>query len=217
MVAIVGSREATDAAKRYATELAGCLANRGAVVVSGGAFGIDAAAHRGALGASGRTWVVAPTGHLRCFPVQHEGLFQGIARGPGAMIWPFAPRFVHRPCFQGRNRVLVALADAVVVVQAGLPSGALNSAKHARKLGKPLWVVPLSPWEAPSSGSLRLLEDGARPLTSAHLFLSSLGLAGSGNRPTSAGRPGASLPSVVAGLPLRLSGHEFRDLSCGLD
>jgi DNA processing protein len=213
VVAIVGSREATGPAKRFATELAGCLVHRGAVVVSGGAFGIDAAAHEGALGASGRTWVVAPTGHQGCFPKGHERLFERIARGPGAMIWPFAPTFVHRPCFQGRNRILVALADAVVVVQAGLPSGALNSAKHARKLGKPLWVVPLSPWEAPSSGSLRLLEEGARPLTSAHLFLSSLGLASSGNRPTSPGEPGASRPSLGGGPPLRLSGHEFKALA----
>ena len=100
------------------------LAAAGVVVVSGGALGIDGAAHRGALEAGGRTWVVAPTGHERCFPPEHAGLFAEIARGPGAMIWPFAPALLATGrAFLARNRVLVALADAVVVVQAGSPFG----------------------------------------------------------------------------------------------
>ena len=129
------------------------------------------------------------------------------------MIWPFAPTFVHRPCFHGRNRVLVAMADAVVVVQAGLPSGALNSASYACKLRKPLWVVPISPWDEVSNGSLQLLDGGARPLTSAHLFLSSLGLEGSGNRPSSPGRVDVSVARLEGGPTLRLSGHEFKILA----
>lgn len=213
VVAIVGSRKASEAAKAFASDSAGRLARSGAVVVSGGAIGIDLAAHEGALAASGRTWVVAPTGHRGCFPKDHEAFFQKVARGPGAIIWPFAPTFVHRPCFHGRNRVLVAMADAVVVVQAGLPSGALNSASYACKLRKPLWVVPISPWDEVSNGSLQLLAGGARPLTSAHLFLSSLGLEGSGNRPSSPGRVDVSVARLEGGPTLRLSGHEFKILA----
>jgi DNA processing protein len=179
-VAIVGSRRATLEAAQFARELARGLATAGAVIVSGGAFGIDAAAHQGALDAKGRTWVVAATGHERCCPRAHAPLFATIARGPGAMIWPFSPRYAHRSGFLARNRLLVALADAVVVVQAGRPSGALHAASWARKLNKPLWVVPTPPWPPwPEKfrGSHRLLDEGARPLTSIDPLLRSLGLA----------------------------------------
>jgi len=95
------------------------------------------------------------------------------------MLWPFNPG--DRGAFHARNRVLVALADAVVVVQAGLPSGALHAASCARRLGKPLWVVPAAPWMGNFAGSLKLLEDGARALTSTDPLLSSLGLSPSTN------------------------------------
>lgn len=175
-VAVVGSREATCDALAFARDLGGTLARAGAVVVSGGAAGVDAAAHEGALHASGRTWAVAGTGRNHCFPSFHAALFERIASGPGAMIWPFAPDFRHRTGFLLRNRVLVALADAVVVVQAGEQSGALHAASWARRLGRSLWVVPAPPWVADFAGSLALLEKGARPLTSTGLLLRSLGL-----------------------------------------
>jgi DNA processing protein len=177
VVAIVGSRDATPAASVFARDLASTLARLGVVVVSGGALGIDAAAHRGALAAGGRTWAVAGTGHGAVFPEQHAGLFDEIARGPGAMIWPFAPDYRHRSAFLARNRVLVALADAVVVVQAGFPSGALRAASVARTLGRPLWVVPAPPWLDGFRGSRLLLDrGGARPLLFVDAFLATLGL-----------------------------------------
>jgi DNA processing protein len=175
-VAVVGSRAAVPAAIDFATSLARALVAAQAVVVSGGAEGIDAAAHRGALEAAGRTWAVAPTGHGQCFPVSHAPLFEAIAAGPGAMLWPFADGYHHRSAFLARNRVLVALSDAVVVIQAGMPSGALHAASCARQLKKPLWVVPAAPWMEEFAGSRRLLEEGALPLTSIDVLLSSLGL-----------------------------------------
>lgn len=176
VVAIVGSRDATPAASVFARDLASTLARLGVVVVSGGALGIDAAAHRGALAAGGRTWAVAGTGHGAVFPEQHAGLFEEIARGPGAMVWPFAPDYRHRSAFLARNRVLVALADAVVVVQAGFPSGALRAASIARTLGRPLWVIPAPPWLDGFRGSRLLLDrGGARPLLFVDAFLASLG------------------------------------------
>jgi DNA processing protein len=171
-VAIVGSRDATPAAAAFARDLAGRLARMDVVVVSGGAVGIDAAAHQGALAAGGRTWAVAPTGYGAVFPEQHASLFDTIARGPGAMVWPFAPDYRHRSAFLARNRVLVALADAVVVVQAGFPSGALRAAAVARTLGRPLWVVPAPPWLDGFHGSRLLLDrGGARPLGFVDPFL----------------------------------------------
>ncbi|HSY38066.1 MAG TPA: DNA-processing protein DprA [Polyangia bacterium] len=175
-VAIVGARQATPEAARFAHDLAAALAAAEVVVISGGALGIDAAAHRGALSVKGRTWAVAGTGHQRCFPAEHEGLFDTIAEGPGAMIWPFAPDFSARGGFTTRNRYLVALSDAVVVVQAAEHSGALHAAGCARTQKKPLWVVPASPWLRRFKGSVELLEAGAQPLHSVDPLLSSLGL-----------------------------------------
>jgi DNA processing protein len=195
VVAVVGSREAAPDAARFARDLAARLAGLGAVVVSGGALGIDGAAHRGALDAGGRTWVVAPTGCDHVFPPEHAGLFDEVARGPGAMVWPFAPDYRERSGFLVRNRVLVALADAVVVVQAGFPSGALRAATCARNLGKPLWVCPAPPWLEAYRGSRMLLAraddvpgSGARPLFFVEALLASLGLPGGGpSGATSAG------------------------------
>ncbi len=175
-VAIVGSREPAPESIVFARELSGAVAMAGAVVVSGGALGVDAAAHEGAIVTGGRTWAVAGTGHEGCFPPAHAQLFETIARGPGTMVWPFASTNTNRGAFLARNRVLVALADAVVVVQAGIPSGALNAAAWARRLQKPLWVVPAAPWMTGFEGSRQLLDQGARPLTSPAILLASLGM-----------------------------------------
>ncbi len=178
VVAVVGSRDAHPEAERFASALASQIARRGAVVASGGALGIDAAAHRGALDAGGRTWVVAGTGCAHCFPPEHAALFDRVAAGPGAMLWPFAPpRTAWPPSFRARNRVLAALSDAVVVVQASLRSGALNAASAAQQLGRPLWVVTPAAWHGPEfDGSRALFERGARPLATIEALLQSLGL-----------------------------------------
>jgi DNA processing protein len=175
-VAIVGSRAATPGAWRFAYKLAAALAAADVVVVSGGALGVDEAAHRGALSIGGRTWAVAGTGHARCFPAENRPLFKAIAEGPGAMIWPFGPRYASRSGFVVRNRYLVAMADAVVVAQAGDASGALRAAEFAKAMQKPLWVVPAAPWLRSFQGSTRLLDEGAQPLWSATPLLHSLGL-----------------------------------------
>ncbi len=177
-VAIVGSRKAGTEVLDLARELARSVARAGSVVVSGGAVGVDAAAHVGAMEAGGATWAVAGTGHEHCFPQEHAKLFERIARGPGAMVWPFAPRFRLPSGFVLRNRVLVALSDVVVVLQAGEQSGALNAASWAKKLGKPLWVAAPAPWMPSFEGSVQLLADGARELVGVRSFLSAIGLGG---------------------------------------
>jgi DNA processing protein len=183
-VAIVGSRQACGEAVYFSRCLAAMIVRSGAVVVSGGALGIDAAAHRGALEEGGRTWAVAGTGCEHCFPSEHASLFDAIGAGPGAMVWPFPPASAARAGgFVLRNRVLVALSDAVIVAQAGCRSGALRAAECARALNKPLWVVPAPPWAAGFEGSRILLEEGVRPLTDTTRFLKALELSFDDQRP----------------------------------
>ncbi len=206
VVAVVGSREAHPKAVDFARTLAGALARANVVVASGGAVGIDAAAHEGALEAGGRTWCVAGTGELHCYPPEHAPLFDRIASGPGAMVWPFPPDLAAvARAFRERNRVLVALADAVVVVQAGLRSGALSTAGRARAQRKPLWVVPVSPWEQSEKfdfgGSRRLLDLGARPLQAAEPLLASLAHL---VRRASVGSTSKAEGALLAGLPAPL-------------
>jgi DNA processing protein len=128
------------------------------------------------------------------------------------MLWPFPPPSEARPgSFVARNRVLVAMSDAVVVVQAGLPSGALNAAAAARRLGRPLWVVPPSPWLGPAfDGSRRLLDEGARPLQSVDELLRSLSLVSAASpaarkapcRPLSESE--TAVLAATSGVPLHL-------------
>jgi len=163
-VAIVGSRSAFHECTEYAHELAFDLARAGMTIVSGGATGIDAAAHRGALAAGGATWVVCPTGKDRVSPAQHRRLFDEIASSPnGRLIWPFADDVDAAPeTYRARNEILVQLADAVVVIQAGLRSGSRNACRLALEQARALWVVPAPPWgewEHAFAGSTEVLTE----------------------------------------------------------
>jgi DNA processing protein len=159
-VAIVGSRKASGAGCDRAHELAAALGRRGWAVVSGGAFGIDAAAHLGALDAGTQTYAVLGCGVDVVYPDRHRMLFSRIAR-QGGLISQFEPgtqpRMSH---FPQRNLVVSALADAVIVVEAALKSGALITAGVARKRGQRLLAVPGTP------GTDALLAEGAMPVTS---------------------------------------------------
>ncbi len=192
-VAIVGTRQPLPAAASFAHTLAGAVVKRGGVVVSGGATGIDAKAHEGALAEGGRTWVVAGTGHGVQYPREHGPLFERVVAGGGAVVWPFAPGTTGHPSrFLQRNGVLVALADVLVIVQARIPSGALNAALWARRLERPRWVVCPAPWaldDGAFAGCIAERRQGARALTSVDYFLSTLGLP---STPTPA--PGRSVP-----------------------
>jgi DNA processing protein len=141
-VSVVGARAATAYGKHVATEMAAALAERGWAVISGGAFGIDASAHCGALGADGLTVAVLASGISYGYPKGHDQLFAAIA-GQGCMISEWPPdRGPTRPGFLVRNRVIAALSCGTVVVEAALRSGALSTARHARDLCRPLMAVP---------------------------------------------------------------------------
>lgn len=158
-VAIVGARAATGYGEHVAAELAAELGGAGVRVVSGAAYGIDGAAHRAALAAGGETVALLAGGADRAYPAGHTELIDRIAdRGVVVSEVPCgaAPT---KWRFLARNRVIAALADAVVVVEAGWRSGSLNTAGHAAELGRPLGAVPGPVTSAASAGCHRLLRE----------------------------------------------------------
>jgi len=167
-VSVVGSRAATGYGAHVAGEIAADLAERGWAVVSGGAYGIDAAAHRGALATQGITIAVLACGVDFPYPAGHAELFADIA-AHGLVISEWPPgRHPARMRFLVRNRVIAALSCGTVIVEAGERSGALNTARHAAELGKPLMAVPGPVTSAQSAGCHRIIREwGASCVTCA--------------------------------------------------
>jgi DNA processing protein len=158
-VAVVGSRSASPYGVHVAAEMGADLAERGWLVVSGGAFGIDAAAHRGALAAEGSTLAVLAFGIDIAYPRAHLGLFSEIA-AEGLLVSEVPPGVTPiRSRFLVRNRVIAALTRGTVVVEAGLRSGATNTATHARALSRAVMFVPGPVTSQMSAGCHRLLRD----------------------------------------------------------
>lgn len=162
-VAVVGSRRCSDYGARTAERVGRELAAAGVVVVSGLARGVDAAAHRGALG-SGRTSAVLAGGLDHIYPGEHRGLADRIVEAGGCLLSEQPPG--ERPrawLFPYRNRILTGLSLATVVVEADARSGSLASARHALDQGREVFAVP-GPIDSPSSvGTNRLLSQGASP------------------------------------------------------
>ena len=167
-VSVVGTRAATGYGSHVCAELAAALAERGWAVVSGGAFGIDGWAHRGALSAEGVTVAVLASGLDDPYPRGHRELFQAIA-AHGALVSEQPPgRRPTRPGFLVRNRLIAALSRGTVLVEAALRSGALNTARHARDLRRPLMAVPGPVTSTASAGChLAIREWGAECVTGA--------------------------------------------------
>ncbi len=158
-VAVVGARAATTAGRSVAFQLSQKLAGAGVAVISGGAMGIDAAAHRGALAGGGRTLVVLGTGVDVVYPQRHAPLFDQVVREGGCLLSMFPMGTPPKPWhFPARNGIIAALADAVLVIEAQLGSGSRITALAARKLGRQVLAVP------GSSGTAELLREGARPV-----------------------------------------------------
>jgi DNA processing protein len=145
-VAIVGARAATGDGMALANQLARHLAGRGIHVVSGGAVGIDGAAHRGALDAGGTTTVVLGSGVDVPYPARHASLFDRTVAAGGALVSLFAMGTAPRPGnFPLRNPLIAALADAVLVIEADVRSGSLSTARAASELSRPLGARPGTP------------------------------------------------------------------------
>jgi DNA processing protein len=186
-VAIVGSRAATAYGGYVAAELAASVAAQGWTVISGGAYGIDGAAHRGALAGRGNTIAVMACGVDRPYPAGHADLLGDVAAA-GAVISEWPPgRPPARLRFLIRNRVIAAMTPGTVVIEAGLRSGALNTARHARDLGRVLMAVPGPVTSDLSAGCHSIIRDWhATLVTSAAEVIE--GLAGA--------QPGAVVPAA---------------------
>jgi DNA processing protein len=173
-VTVVGSRRATTRARDVAERLGHALARAGVTVTSGLALGVDGAAHRGALAAKGDTIAVLGRGPDAPYPEAHRKLFRDIV-AEGLVVSEFMPGTPPLPHhFPRRNRILAALSQAVVVVEASATSGSLITVDHALDLGIDVWAVPGPIEVAACEGSNRLLSDGARPLVSIAGFVQAL-------------------------------------------
>jgi DNA processing protein len=157
--AIVGSRAATAYGTGVATEWAAALTEDEVVVVSGAAYGVDAAAHRGALAVGGPTVAVVAGGLDQAYPRGNAALIDRIASG-GLVVSEAAPgSVINRGRFLSRNRLIAALAGGTVVVEAGARSGALSTARWASELLRPLAAVPGPVTSSMSVGTHQLLRD----------------------------------------------------------
>lgn len=158
-VAIVGARAATSYGEHVAGEMAAELAACGISIVSGAAFGIDAAAHRATLAGRGTTVALMAGGLERAYPQAHTELIERIA-DTGAVVSEVAPGSAPTKWrFLQRNRLIAALSAVTVVVEAGWRSGSLNTAHHASALGRPIGAVPGPVTSAASAGCHRLLRE----------------------------------------------------------
>ncbi|HWA98171.1 MAG TPA: DNA-processing protein DprA, partial [Pirellulales bacterium] len=174
-IAIVGSRHATHYGLMVAERLAGSLARAGLTIVSGLARGIDAAAHRGALAAGGRTIAVLGSGVLNIYPPEHEALAAEVA-ARGAVISEAPLRAAPiSGSFPQRNRIISGMSRGVIVVEAAVQSGALITARHAMEQGREVFAVPGRVDCRASHGCHRLIRDGAKLVEHADDVLEELG------------------------------------------
>lgn len=174
-VAVVGTRDASPYGERVTRELVRALARAGVAVVSGMARGIDAAAHRAALEAGAPTLAVLGTGVDVPYPAGHRALHAELAER-GAVLSEQPPgRRAFPGCFPRRNRLIAALADATLVVEAGAKSGALITAMHALELGRTVAAVPGPIDAAQHRGANELLRDGAQVVASPDDLLALVG------------------------------------------
>jgi DNA processing protein len=168
-VAIIGSRSATAYGTSVAELLSSAVARAGGRVVSGGAVGIDAAAHTAALGLPGGTTVVLGCGHAVAYPAPHarrDGLFARVLEDGGSLVSELLPEVAPHPgVIRARNRIVAGLATVTVVVEGGPRSGALLTATAAADRGREVLAVPGDILAPGSAAPLRLLGEGARPCT----------------------------------------------------
>jgi DNA processing protein len=179
-VAVVGTRRPSAAGRLLAARLASALVGAGATIISGMAIGIDGAAHAATVESGGVTAAVLGGGHAHPGPRAHAALLKALLAGGGCVVSELPPDAVPtRGTFPRRNRIISALADAVVVVEAPRRSGALITARHALEQGRPLFVAPGRPGDPTTAGCLALLrETPARPIAGPEELLVDLGFVG---------------------------------------
>ncbi len=165
-LAVVGTRRCTARGETTALRFAETLASWGVSIVSGLAFGIDAAAHRGALRAGGKTVAILAQALDELRPASHRKLAETIVESGGLLLSEYAPGVqTYKSDYLLRNRLIAGLCSATLVVEAGYPSGALNTAKHALEEGREVLCVPGRIEDESSEGCLDLIKRGAHLVT----------------------------------------------------
>lgn len=171
-IAIVGTRKPTAYGRHITSELAEKLAERGAVIISGLAHGVDGIAHQGALKVGGTTIAVLAGGLDTIYPRAHDALGRQIVDSGGALVSespPGVPPMQFR--FLERNRLVSALSDILIITEAGLRSGTINTVASALEQGKDVYVVP-GPITSPmSAGCNALIAQGAMPIVNIDTFI----------------------------------------------
>ena len=170
-LAVIGARKATPYGRGCARRFARIAAEKGICIISGGAKGCDSEAHKAALEVGGPTAVFLGGGCDKIYPAEHFQLFQSIIDSGGVLVsersWDTSPRPAF---FRQRNRLIAGMADALLIVEAGLPSGTFGTADDALDYGKEEFVVPGAITSNTSRGSNRLLLQGAMPIVDEDSF-----------------------------------------------
>lgn len=178
MISIVGSRDASSEGERVALDLAYNLAGE-YLIVSGGAFGIDAQAHQGALLANQPTVIVSAAGVDRVYPKQNSDIFEKCVEAGGAIVSESIPGAApQRFRFLLRNRIIAAMSKAVIVVEAGVRSGALNTARQALEIGREVGAFPGSVFKPQCLGTNQLIRNGATLVMNASQVRELIGVIG---------------------------------------
>lgn len=176
-VAIVGSRKASSYGKAVTEDIAGKLARAGVVIISGLAYGIDAAAHQAAIKAGGTTVAVLATPVTKIYPAGHRQLAGRIIDTGGSLISECEnDAGVYKASFLERNRIISGLADLVIITEAAVRSGSLNTARFALEQGKTVMAVPGNITNVNSVGCNNLIKSGALPLTEVEDVFFALGI-----------------------------------------
>ena len=185
-VAMIGARSPTRYAFHATQQIAGDLSENDFLIVSGGALGIDAAAHTGALRRKQKTVLVMGCGFFSGYLQENQQLREAVAQH-GALVTEYPPTMnPNAGSFPLRNRLISALSDAVVIMEAAKQSGTLNTARHAKQQGKPIFVLPGDTDSPAFSGTRALLREGAKPIFSASDVAFYLGIPMRENQPSAA-------------------------------
>ena len=174
-IAIVGSRKFSPYGRGVTESLTAELARKGVVIVSGLALGTDSIAHQACLDTGGQTIAVVANGLDYIYPISHTNLARNIVEKGGVIISEY--ELGHKPYrydFLARNRIIAALSDGVLLTEAAIRSGSLNTANHALELGKPVFAVPGNITNPLSAGTNNLIKAGAIPVTCADDILNAL-------------------------------------------
>lgn len=194
-VAIVGARSCSPYGRQSAAGFARVLAARGVQIISGLALGIDACAHKGALEGGGLTFAVLGCGIDQCYPPSNSGLYRQILSSGGGVLTEFDPGSPalswHFPI---RNRIISALSDAVIIIEARPKSGSLITASYALEQGVSLYAVPGKISDALSAGTNSLIWQGAIPALSPEAVLTDLGIESAKKEEMESPQKTASLP-----------------------